>query len=87
MKDLPFDNALEGDLEELSYEDQPCSATESEEEQDSVVDNDGPPSPKQRRLAVESSDSLPTDFFTQIRQNTQPDSAVLDSSNITTAFK
>ena len=69
MKHLSFDDALEGDLEELS--DQLCSATESEEEQDSVVDNDGPPSPKQRRLAVESSDSLPTDFFTQIRQNTQ----------------
>ena len=30
---------------------QPCSATESEE-QDSVVDNNGPPSPRQRRLAT-----------------------------------
>ena len=87
MKHLPFDDALEGDLEELSDEDQLCSATESEEEQDSVVDNDGPPSPKKRRLAVESSDSPPTDFSTQIRQNTQPDPVVLDSSDITTAFK
>ena len=86
MKHSPFDDALEGDLEELSDEDQSCSATESEE-QGSVVDNDSPPSPKQRRLAVKSSDSLPTDFFTQIRQNTQPDPAVLDSSDITTAFK
>ena len=77
---------MEGDLEELSDEDQPCSATESEKEQDSVVDNDSPPSPKQGRLAVESSDSLPTDF-TQIRQNTQPDLIVLDSSDKTTAFK
>ena len=51
---LIFDDALKGDLEELS------------EEQDSVVDNDGPPSPKQRQLAVETSDSLPTDFM-QIR--------------------
>ena len=87
MKHSPFDDALEGDLEELSDEDQPCSATKSEEEQDSVVDNDCLPSPKQRQLAVESSDSLPTDFFTQIRQNTQPDPVVLDSSDITTAFK
>ena len=62
MKHSPFDDTLE-DLEELSDEDQPCSATESEEEQNSVVNNDGPPSPKQRRLAVESSD-------TEIRQNT-----------------
>ena len=85
MKHSPFDDALE-DLEELSDEDQLCSATESEE-QDSVVDNDGPPSPKQRRLAVESSDLPPTDFSTQIRQNTQPDPVVLDSSDITTAFK
>ena len=67
--------------------DQPCSATESEEEQDSVVDNDGPTSPKQRRLAVESSDSLSTDFSTPIRQNTQPDPVVLESSDITTAFE
>ena len=86
MKHSPFDDALEEDLEELSDEDQPCSATESEE-QDSVVDNDSLPSPKQRRLAVKSLDSLPTDFFTQIRQNTQPDPAVLDSSDITTSFK
>ena len=67
-------------------EDQLCSANESEEEQDSVVDNDGPPSLKQRRLAIESSDSLPTDFFMQIRQNTQPDPIVLDSNDITTAL-
>ena len=67
--------------------DQPCSATESEEEQDSVVDNDGPTTPKQRRLAVESSDSLSTDFSTPIRQNTQPDPVVLESSDITTAFE
>ena len=86
MKHSPFDNALEGDLEELSDEDQLCSATKSKE-QDSVVDNDGPPSSKQRWLAVESSDSLTTDFFTQTRQNTQPDPVVLDSSDITTAFK
>ena len=70
---LIFDDALKGDLEELSDEHQPCSAIESEEEQDSVVDNDGSPSPEQRRLAVKSSDSLPTDFSTQIRQNAQPD--------------
>ena len=31
---LIFDDALEGDLEERSDEDQPCSVTESEEEQD-----------------------------------------------------
>ena len=43
MKHSPFDDALEGDLEELSDEDQPCSATKSEE-QDSIVDNDSPPS-------------------------------------------
>ena len=85
MKHSPFDDALE-DLEELSDEDQLCSATESEE-QDSVIDNDDPPSPQQCRLAVESSDSPPTDFSTQIRQNTQPDPVVLDSSDITTAFK
>ena len=48
---LIFDDAMEGDLEELSDEDQPCSATESEE-QDSVVDNNGPPSPRQCRLAT-----------------------------------
>ena len=83
---LIFADALEGDLEELSDEDQPRSATESEE-QDSVVDNDGPPSPKQRRLAIESSNSLPTDFSTPIRQNTQPDPVVLDSNNITSAFE
>ena len=59
MKHLPFDDALEVDLEELSDEDQPCSATESEE-QDYVVDNNSPPSPKQRQLAVNSSDLLPT---------------------------
>ena len=41
MKHLPFDDTLEGDLEEISDKDQLCSATESEEEQDSVVDNDG----------------------------------------------
>ena len=76
---LIFADALEGDLEEFSDEDQPRSATESEEEQDSVVDNDGPPS--QRRLAIESSDSTP------IRQNTQPDPVALDSSNITSAFE
>ena len=39
-------DALKWDLEELSDEDQPCSATNSEEEQDSVVDNNGLPSPK-----------------------------------------
>ena len=77
MKYSPFDNALEGDLEELSDEDQLCSATESEEEQDSVVNNDGPPSSKQRWLAIESSDSLTTDFCTQTRQNTQPDPVAL----------
>ena len=87
MKHSSFDDTLEGDLEELSDEDQLCFATESEEVQDSVVNNNGPPSPKQRRLAVESLDSLPTEFFMQIRQNTQPDPIVLDSSDITTAFQ
>ena len=51
---------------------QPCSVTESEDEQDWVVD-DGSPSLKQRRLAGDSSDWLPTDFSTPIRQNTQLD--------------
>ena len=83
---LIFDEALEGDPGELSDEDQLCSAAEFEE-QESEVDDDGPPSPKQRQLAAESSDSLPPDFFTPIRQNTQPDPVVLDSSDISTAFE
>ena len=62
---LIFHDTLEGDLEELSDEDQPCSATESEE-QDAVVYNNGLSSPKKRQLPVESSDSLPTDFSTPI---------------------
>ena len=82
---LIFDDVLEGDLGELSDEDQPCSAAKFE--QDSEVDDDGPPSPKQHRLAAESSHSLPPDFSTPIRQNTQPDPVVLDSSNISTAFE
>ena len=84
---LIFDVASEGDLEELLDEDQLCPATKSEEEHDSVVDNDAPPSLTQHRLAVKSSDSLPTDFSTPIRQNTQPDPVVLDSSDITTALE
>ena len=80
---LIFADALEGDpVGELSDDDQPCSAAELEEEEDSEVDKDGSPSPKQCRLAVEGSDSFPTDFSTPIRQNTQPDPVVLDSSDI-----
>ena len=41
---LIFNDALEGDLGELSDEDWPCSADELDEEQDSEVDNDGPAS-------------------------------------------
>lgn len=81
---LIFDNALKGDLGDLSDEDQPCFATEFEE-QDSEVNNDGPPSPKQGWLAVESSDSPLADLSMPIRQNTQPDPLVLDSSDISTA--
>ena len=60
----------------------------SDENHDSEVDNDSPPSPKQCWLAVESSDSLPTGFPTSIRQDIQRNPDPLDLRDVsTTAFE
>ena len=76
---LIFDEALEGDPNELSDEDRPSSS--ELEEGDADFETDGSPCPKQRRIAEESSDSLVFHFSTPVTQtNPQPDQVIYESS-------